>query len=224
MLKRISGLILLWFILCSVDPGRIHLQGVIVDKSTVKPIDSAKISVSESTFLFTDSVGGFNFVQNTSGFEMFIEKKGYKPKYINFSNERFDRDKVIIKLQPSITEYKSCLTEEGLRFTNTLIKLIFSVFNAVTLIFILMKSKIRLKFLWILGIMLINPALRLLLADFSLLKFEIVNGPFYLFGYWNQPYSILIVIPLISMAFWVLYLLRRDWIQMKNQISERIPN
>lgn len=222
MLNRITGLIILWIILCSVDPGHIHLQGVIVDESTAEPIDSAKISVRESTFLFTDSVGGFNLDQLGSGFEILIEKKGYKPKYINFFSEKYDMDNFIIKLQPTFTEYKTCLSQEGLRFINTLIKIVFSLFNAFTLIFILIKSKIRLKILWIIGIMLINPALRLLQADLSLLNFEIVNGPFYLFGYWNNPYSLLIAIPLTSMSFWVLYLLKRDWIQKKNQDSEMV--
>ena len=220
MHKRISGLILLWFILCSVDPGRIHLQGVIVDKSTAKPIDSAKISVRESTFLFTDSVGGFNFVQNTGGFEMLIEKKGYKPRFIILQNDKFDQDNVTIKLQPTYTEYRSGMSTASLRFINTLLKIAFSLFNAFTLIFIFFQSGISRRFLWIAGIIIINPVFRLLYLDFSLLNFEIVNGPLYLFNYWNNPYSLLIAIPLISMVFWVLYLLRRDWI--KNKKSEMV--
>jgi hypothetical protein len=109
-----------------------------------------------------------------------------------------------------------------LRFLNTLIKIIFSLFNAFTLIFILFKSKIRLKFLWVSGIILINPAFRFLHSDFSLLDYEILNGPFYLFNYWNYPYSLIIAIPAISIVFWIIYLMKKEWIQGKSQPNELI--
>jgi hypothetical protein len=213
MLNRITGLIILLFILCSYDPPHIHLQGVIIDESTSIPIDSAKISVRESTFLFTDSVGDFNIDQLGSGFEILIEKKGYKPKYINFLNEKYEMDNAIIKLQPSVKEYKSSLSEDGLRFINTLMKIVFSIFNAFTLIFILVKTRIKLKFLWIIGIILINPELRLLQADFSVIHYQILNGPFYLFNYWNHPYTLLIAVPFVAIVFWLLYLSKRSLIK-----------
>jgi hypothetical protein len=222
MLNRITGLIILSFILCSYDPAHIHLQGVIVDENTSTPIVSAKISVRESTFLFTDSLGGFKIDQLGSGFEILIEKNGYKPKYINFSNEKYEMDNAIIKLQPTNQEYKSSLTEDGLRFINTLIKVIFSLFNAFTIIFILVKSRIKLKFLWIIGIMLINPELRLLEADLSVIHYQILNGPFYFFNYWNYPYTLLIAVPFIAIIFWILYLAKSGLI--KDDILEISSN
>jgi hypothetical protein len=222
MLKRITGLIILSFILSSYDPARVHLQGVIIDKNTSAAIDSAKISIRESTSLFADSLGSFNIVQLFSGFEILVEKKGYQPKYINFSKEKYDMDNIIIMLQPTTKENKSSLSQNELRFLNTLIKIIFSLFNAFTLIFILFKSKIRLKFLWVSGIILINPAFRFLHSDYSLLDYEILNGPFYLFNYWNYPYSLIIAIPAISIIFWIIYLVKRNWIQEQSQPNELI--
>lgn len=222
MLKRITGLIILSFILSSYDPARIHLQGEIIDKNISAAIDSAKISIRESTSLFTDSLGSFNIVQLFSGFEILVEKKGYQPKYINFSKEKYDMENIIIMLQPTTKEFKSRLSQNELRFLNTLIKIIFSLFNAFTLIFILFKSKIRLKFLWLSGIILINPVFRFLYSDYRLLDYEILNGPFYLFNYWNYPYSLIIAIPAISMVFWIQYLMKRNWIQEKSQPNEMI--
>ena len=222
MLKRITGLIILSFILSSYDPPFFNLEGIIIDKNSSAPIDSVKIFVSECIILTSDSLGSFKINHMWSGSppEVFIEKKGYEPKFIDFSNEKYQMENIIIMLQPTTKEFRSSLSQNELRFLNTLIKIVFSLFNAFTLIFILFKSKIRLKFLWITLIMLINPALRFLHFDYSLLDYEILNGPFYLFNYWNYPYSLIIAIPAISLLFWIIYLIKRDWIQGKIQPIE----
>ncbi len=218
MLKRKLIFVILSFTLCSYDPPFIHLKGVIVDHNTSNQISKARISLSENVVLYTDSSGNFKLdrVGSLDSQEMLVEKNGYQPKFIDFSKEKYDMGNAVIKLQPTTKAYEPLFSQNALRLINTLIKIVFSLLNVSTLIFILFQSGIRRRLLWIAAIMIINPAFRLFYLDFSLLKFEIVNGPLYLFNYWNNPYSLLIAIPLISMVFWVLYLLRRDWIQNKN--------
>jgi len=128
----------------------------------------------------------------------------------------------IIKLQSNSKGYNSKPAQNELRFINTLIKIVFSLFNLFTVVFILVKKDLHLQFLWVAGIMILNPAFRLLYFDYSLIKYEIVNGPFYLFSYWNYPYSLIIVIPLISTVFWMLYRIKREWISKNIKTEELV--
>lgn len=178
-------LILLFSLSACFSPS--HSEGVVIDQNTSLPIDSAQITVQELFTVYTDTQGQYEIFGNwglLTDLEILVERKGYETKYINISESNYDLSKkVTIKLQATSKEYKSLLAQNKLRFINTLIKILFSLFNAVTLIFILFQSKISRKFLWITGIMLINPVFRLLNVDCTLLNFEILNGPFYLFNY-----------------------------------------
>jgi len=155
MLKRILGLVILSFILSSYDPPHYYLKGVVVDKITLVPIDSALISVREYSTLYTDSLGSFIIEQMGGGsdFEVLFERKGYEPKFYTFSKRNYDSDSTIIKLQPTNKIYNPALSQNQLRFINTLIKIVFSLFNILTLIFILISDKIRWRYLWNPGIL-----------------------------------------------------------------------
>ena len=225
MVKQVFIFLILLFSLSSCfSPS--HSEGVIIDLNTSLPIDSAQITVQELYTVYTDTQGQYEIFGNwglLTDLELLIEKKGYKTTYFNVSESTYDlNNNVIIKLQPTTKEYKPVLAQNKLRFINTLIKIVFSLFNAATLIFILFQSKIRRKFLWITGIILINPAFRFLQFDYSLLDYEILNGPFYLFNYWNYPYSLIIAVPAISMVFWIIYRMKRKWILEKSQPIEMI--
>ena len=215
MLKRILGLVILSFILSSYDPPHYYLKGVVVDKTTLKPIDSVLISVREYSTLYTDSLGGFIIDQMGGGseFEVLFERKGYEPKFSNFSNRHFDSDSTTIKLQPTNKVYKPALSRNQLRFINTLIKIVFSLLNVLTLIFIFVNDKIRLRYIWISGILFLNLIFNLLYLDYSLLSYEIIHAPFFLTGYWNNPYSLKIAAPVVSIAFWILYLFKSNLIK-----------
>jgi hypothetical protein len=221
MLKRILGLVILSFILSSYDPPGHHLAGVVIDKNTLTPINNAQITILENNILHTDSLGCFEIMLRGgigSGFEIFVEKRGYQPKYINFSEAAYNPDTAVIKLQPIYKAVKPILSRNQLRFINSLIKIAFSLLNVFTLIFILINSEIRWQYVWITGILFINLIFNLLYLDFNLISYEIVHAPFFLTGYWNNPYSLKIAIPVVSIIFWILYFLRRNLI--KEEILE----
>lgn len=224
MVKRILGLVILSFILSSYDPPRYHIGGTIVDQITSIPIDSALLSVRESTWLYSDSLGKFEFAEMGGGsdFELLIERKGYEPKYIEFSVKNNDLENKLIKLQPTNKVYNPAISQNQLRFINTLIKIAFSLLNVFTLIFILINSEIRWQYIWIIGILFINLIFNLLYLDFNLISYEIVHAPFFLEGYWNNPYSLKIAVPIISIAFWILYfsnrnLIKEDTLEIRNE-------
>lgn len=223
MVKRILGLVILSFILSSYDPPRYQIGGIIVDQITSIPIDSALLSVRESTWLYSDSLGKFEFAEMGGGsdFEMLIERKGYEPKYIEFSVKNNDLENTVIKLQPTNKVYNPAFSRNQLRFINTLIKIAFSLLNVFTLIFIFVKDKIRLRYVWILGILFLNLIFNLLYLDYSLLSYEIIHAPFFLTSYWNNPYSLKIAVPIISIVFWILYfswrnLIKEDTLEIRN--------
>jgi len=223
MLKRILGLVVLSFIISSYDPPRFCLKGVVVDKITSVPIDSALISVGEYFTLFTDSFGGFTIDQmgGSPDFELLIEKKGYEPEILNFSNRNYNSDSTLIKLQATNTVYKPAFNRNQLRIANSLIKITFSLLNILTLIFIFINSEIRWKYIWITGILFINLIFNLLYLDFNLTSYEIIHAPFFMTGYWNNPYTLKIAVPIVSIFFWILYLTKSLSINQDSPAKER---
>lgn len=215
MLKRILGLVVLSFILSSYDPPHFYVKGVVIDQLSLVPIDSASVSVREYAVLYTDSLGGFIIEQMGGGsdFELLVEKKGYEPKYLNFSIGNHNSDSTTIQLQPTNKVYKPALSRNQLRFINSLVKIVFSLLNVFTLIFIFINSGIRWQYIWISGILFINLVFNLLYLDFNLISYEIIHAPFFLTGYWNNPYSIKIAVPIISIVFWILYFTKRNLIK-----------
>ena len=215
MLKQILGLVILSLILSScLSPS--HLVGVVIDQNTFSPIDSAQITLEESNTVFSDSLGQFEIYGNfLTKFELLVEKKGYQPKYINFAegDSNFNKTKVI-QLQQTQKVYKPSLSKNQLRFINTLIKTAFSFLNVLTLIFILINSEIRWQYFWIVGILFINLVFNSLYLDYNLISYEIIHAPFFLTGYWNNPYTIKIAVPIISIVFWILYFSKRNLIKV----------
>jgi len=221
MLKRI--LVIPFFILSScLSPS--HIEGVVIDQNTSSPIDSAQITLEESNTVFSDSLGRFELYGSFwTKFKILVEKKGFQPKYINSADENSNFNKTkVIKLQQTNKVNKPSLSKNQLRFINSLIKITFSILNIFTLIFILINSEIRWQYIWITGILFINLIFNLLYMDFNLISFEIIHAPFFLAGYWNNPYSLNIAVPIISVAFWILYfskrnLIKEDILEIRNE-------
>lgn len=214
MIKRILGLVFLSFLLSSYDPPHIHIQGVVLDKNTLHPIDSALISDGESILLYSDKSG--NFLTDQLGFfsnqKILFQKKGYVPIFIDFSNIIYEQQKTTIKLQPTTRDVSPQLSQNALRLINTLIKIIFSFLNILTLIILFINDEIRWRYLWITGIIFLNLIFNLFYVDFRLLSYEIIHAPIFLSGYSNSPYSLKVSIPIVSIIFWLLYLLKREFI------------
>ena len=214
MLNRILGLIILSFILSScLSPS--HYEGVVIDQNTLAPIDSAQITSEESYTVFSDSLGNFELYGSfLTDFEMLIEKKGYQPKFITSGKGDYVSTKTnMIHLQRTQKIYKTALPRNQLRFLNSLLKIAFSVLNVLTLLFILVKAEIRQRYLWFTAIVFLNLVFNFLYLDFSLLNFEIIHAPFFLTGYWNNPYSLKIAVPIVSIIFWILYFASRNLIK-----------
>jgi hypothetical protein len=212
MVKQILVFSILLFSLSSCfSPG--HSEGVVIDYNTSLPIDSAKITVAEYNIVFTDSLGRYeSFIGFWTKLEILVEKKGFQPTFISFSDGTYKPDNTVIKLHSTNKVYKPALSQNQLRFINTLIKIVFSLLNVFTLIFILINSEIRWQYIWITGILFINLIFNLLYFDFNLISYEIIHAPFFLTNYWNNPYSLKIAIPIVSIVFWILYFSKRNLI------------
>lgn len=212
---------LLLLILSSCDTV-FDSRGVIIDSATAKPVDHARIIVKGFDTIYSDSAGKFKIQKIISGVwtqrEIMIEKNGYIPKYVNFNNDMYDHDSAVIKLQPAKEAFKPVLPRKAVKFMYWFNKIVLSLFNVFTLIFIIFKKGIRKKYLWIIGVLFLNFTFYFLYLDLSLSRFRPINGPIYLTNYWMYPYSVKIVIPVITIAFWILYFFKRNWIMKKDKL------
>lgn len=185
-------------------------KGEIIDSKTQFPVDSAKISIKGWDPIYTDSKGRFEISKPYFGtwtdFEILIEKDNYIPKYLNITKDGLGKDSVLIELRPTIDQFNSSFTSKSVK-TFYLINLLgISLINFLTLIFIIRNKKIRSRIYWIIGILCVNLTFSYLYLDFSLLDYEILNFPIFLTHYKLYPFTIKIVIPIVTMIFWFMYL------------------
>jgi len=218
MKRQTLLLLIIPMLLCSCDYV-FHSEGIIMNKETLNPIDSAIIFIKDIDSVYSDSSGRFKIDKIMSGtgtdFEILVEKKGYLPVYLNYS-ERSDSNNTLIKMQSTDKEFKPFFPRKLVRFSYYTNMVVWSIFNVFTMIFILSNKNLRKRFLWIIGILIFNLTFYFLFLDGTISKFSIINGPFYLTHYWMHPYSIKVGFPIVSILFWVFYKIKPELIKRQN--------
>jgi hypothetical protein len=213
LIKNILALLFLSIFLASCDKIY-HSEGLVIDELTRLPIDSVKISIKELDSTYTDQSGRFGInklVNYWSGdFEILLEKRGYKTKHINFETFHLMRDSAIIELEKSENSSENiCISRETVSRMYYFNMYFISLLNILTLLFLIIK-KIRWKILWIIGILLLNLTIFISFTDCSIIKWSIINGPVYLTHFWIYPYSVKIVIPIMTITFWIIFLTNKS--------------
>jgi hypothetical protein len=199
--------VLLLFILASCEGPR-SKQGTVFDSITKEPLDEVTIRFYGEENK-TDSLGEFDisaFIGCTTkcnDFEVYFEKKGYETLYVNFSNE-FDKNviggqHVEIYLRPT-TDKQPPFTESG--FSNGVLTYsrVMLLICAVTFL-ISLFLKVKLKVLWIIGILWGNLSLsyNVITTNFDLSVFDSFVRGIYQYK-WDVYF-----IPLGTIAYWVYY-------------------
>jgi len=201
------------FLFYSCDTG-FYSTGRITDAATGFPVDSAKVSLKELNYTFTDSNGYYKVdtvIHKAAGqLELLIEKEGYKTRHVNFRNDCIDKRNSIITLERTDKEKdSSCLPRKLVSMMFYFNKYLISSINLLTLIFLFFKRKIKYRAIWIILVLLGNITLYISYTDCSIVKMSVLNGPVYLTHFWVYPYSVKIVIPLATLAFWGYYIFFR---------------
>ena len=207
----------------SCDSG-ISFNGKVVDKNTHQPISGVRISIKDRDTTFTDSIGkhkyGKMFYGSFGDNEILLEKDGYQAKHLNISKQRQQQFNAVVELEKSKGTAVYSIDRKYLKAMFYFNKYVLSLLNVLTLIFVSLKKKIEYRSVWIIGILLLNLTLFYSFTDFSLVKYHILNGPVYLTHYLVHPYSLKIVIPVATILFWVIYLIKREWIINKIVTTE----
>ena len=192
-------------------------KGVVIDKSTGLPIENAKIDIRGFRFIYTNDSGWFKIdtmiYGNVGPLEVLVEKEGYKSKHLNFKSDKVDMKNARIemeKLEPPTAEL--CISRKWIPRFYYFNLYFLSLLNVSTIVFQIVKKRIKWRGLWILGIMLFNLALFISFTDCSIASFRIINGPIFLTHYWVYPYSVKVVIPIFTLMFWGIYLMNRKLI------------
>jgi hypothetical protein len=146
---------------------------------------------------------------------MLVKKDGYVPFYVDYRKEAFNRGQDTLRMKTSRAPFVPLFSQHAVGVMYWFNLIVISLLNLFTLGFVLFKRKLRVRFLWAAAILVLNTTLYVLYLDGSLVHFHLLNGPVYLTPYWMYPYSLKIVLPLASLAFWILYLFKRDSITKK---------
>ncbi len=210
-------------VLVSCDTG-FQSKGLVLDKSTQLPINNVKIDIKGRGITYTDSIGHYKIDTMIYGYagnlEILVKKDGYKAKHVNFKLDKIKMDNALIeldKIENSVDIYyiKENRISQFYYFNLYCI----SLFTLLTLLFLIIKKKIKWKILWILAILLINLTFFVSITDCSISDFKIINSPFHLMKYWLNPYSFKIVIPIFSIAFWILYFTKKSIIVIDDSMN-----
>ena len=208
-MKRLALFIFLSTLLCGCHKNY-SVNGVVIDKWTGEPIHNVRVALKRIDTTTTDSLGRFEFKKVLTGgyafsdAEILLEKDSYKTRYINVNKAYKSPSSLNIELERG--KNTNSLPREGVKLFY-IFKIIISVINFVTILFILFNN-VQHKVLWISGIIFINCVFDIIYIDGST-DFDFFHGPFSLLHYIYSPFTITVVIPLVTIAFWVLYLKRK---------------
>jgi hypothetical protein len=210
-------------LMSSCDTG-VSFNGQVVDKNTHQPIAGVRINVKDRDTTFTDSLGKYTYSRMMYGLfgdtEILLEKEGYKTKHLNLSTGKAQRKDAVIELQKSDATTANSIDRKYVKTMFYFNKYFLSLLNVLTLLFIAINKKIKYRVAWIAGILLLNLTFFFSFTDFSLIKYHILNGPIYLTHFKMYPYSLKFVIPIATILFWVLYLVKKEWIMEKIKTAE----
>lgn len=142
--------------------------------------------------------------------EILLAKNGYKTKHVGFKTDAIKKDSTLIELE-KLTGFSEdfCLNQKTVSQLFYFNKFFISSLNILTLMFLIFRKRVKWRFLWILGVLLINLTIFISFTDCSISDFKLINGPIYLTHYWFYPYSVKIVIPIVTVVFWCIYLIKK---------------
>lgn len=208
-ITNILLLIMMFLLLMSCDTG-FHSKGVIIEKVTQLPIDSVKINIKGLGLTYSDSLGHYEIDtvinKNAGALELLLEKEGYVTRHITFDKTGIKRDSAVIALERTANSTGSyCINSKYVAWMFYFNKYVLSLINILTLLFLIIKKKIKWRLAWIIGVLLCSFTLFISYTDCSIVKFYVLNGPIYLTHFWVHPYSVKIVMPIATIAFWVFY-------------------
>lgn len=215
------ALIITTFISC--DSG-LYSNGVVLDKKTGLPIDSAIINVKNIDTVYTDSKGKYIVDTTIYGYvvdlEILVSKQGYKTKHVNFKKDKIKKNNAIIEMEilENSTE-ESCFDLKRVSQMYFFNKYFISLINILTLLFLIFKKRVKWRIIWMLGVFIFNFTIFISFVDCSLMDFKLINGPVFLTHYWHYPFSIKIVFPIASIAFWSAYLINKRLLLKPEEIA-----
>lgn len=221
MKQKVLLLLTLSVLLFSCD-NTFVISGKIINKSSQKPIENAKVISSENYITYTDKEGNFIIDRFGPGSqsdkpELLIEKSGYKTKYIDLSNYHSDLHNILINLSTSNQIQKTYYNKSYVKNLYAFNLLVINLISLFTLLFIAIK-KIRYKWLWLITIMVINVVLKINYFN-GAWEIEFINSPFFIKHYGFYPFTIKVVFPISIIAFWLLYFTNKGLFEKhKNEI------
>lgn len=188
-----------------------YSKGVVIDKSTGKPVDSVRINIRNLDTCFTDSLGRYQikkFIPGSVGdFEIMLEKDGFKPKHVNFSKDKVNRLDAVIELTKSEGKPKMAINRVWVKRVFWMNDCLYPLLTLVTFLFVVLKKKIRRKWLWIAAVFVLNLYLQLSITDLSIKDIGLHFG---LFPFFWHPYSVGLLLPFGTLLFWGFYFFRNN--------------
>ncbi len=208
-MKNAVLLLLIFFLLISCDTG-FHSKGVVIDKATQLPIDSVKVNIKGLGFTYSDSLGRYEVdtvIKRYAGaLELLLEKEGYAVRHITFNSSDMKKDSALIVLEKAANRSGDyCVNRKYVSWMFYFNKYVLSLINILTLLFVVIKKRIKWRVVWIIGVLLFNVTLFVSFTDCSIVKLYFLNGPVYLTHFGLNPYSVKIVVPVVTIVFWIIY-------------------
>lgn len=201
------GLILLIF-LSSCD-SMISAGGKVLDAETKQPLDSVSVSLAKLQTTFTDSAGNFHISRIMYGSpysepHLLFERTGYKPAYIYKKSEK----DITVYLQKGV-KFEPLISEKWIKNFFYLNKYFLTSIVIFTFFFVLFKTRLRRKALWLIGILTINLKFLISYLDAHIVDFKPFAPPLFFKHYWTHPFAVEIIIPIVTILFWYFYFFKR---------------
>lgn len=219
--NRLIALIILFGVILSSCDSIVTANGKVLDSQTKLPVDSVSVSLGVIANTFTDSNGVFHlkkFLQGARYKEhLLFEKEGYQPLYI-YNKSHNDVD---VLLKKEAASFSPAIQKHWIKWFYYFNLWVLTPLSVFTFFFVIVKRRLRIKWAWLLGLLLLNFKILISYLDASIVDFSAINGPLFLAHYNSHPFAVQVALPLATVLFWILFFTKRELL-LKHSASD--PN
>ncbi|WP_149239573.1 carboxypeptidase-like regulatory domain-containing protein [Dyadobacter sp. 32] len=190
--------------LCASCHYNMSGEGRVIDAGSRKPLSDVKISVLKIDSLRTDAEGKFRFdvlLLTPVTRVILLNKDGYEPKL--YKVERYKNN--LVEMKPVKGSFESAFPSEWVSIFYNINKFFISGINILTIAFILVNKRIKWRFASVLATVLFNITFGLSYLDGALLEWQIIGSPIHIAHHWTYPFTIMCMLPMGAILFWILY-------------------
>ena len=187
--------------------SKIGGKGLVVDATTKRALPNVRISILQIDSTITDSDGKFDFFTLLIGGGVdqiiLLNSDGYEPRLYKLE-DGFN----LIEMKPQTGVFRPLVSQNTVEVFYQINKFLITGINLLTFAIILVLRRRKWRFFHIISILLLNVKLGFSYLNGEIIHFQVISSPIQIEHYWRYPFTIMLIVPIGTIIFWIFYFIK----------------